>query len=177
MRIFVGIAEPNIARRSPDHACGAGAAGYLSETVVGRLWQMGMQAVIPIKKRWDGTNFKQFYEPFQNLVRWYDDRQAKFHEVYRLRPKNEGYFSLVKRVARGFFWSRGRRWKDADGKSHYGGENADAPCTAWKNETLCKLIYVNLRLIVQYEIATGYRMNFLTDTFFPALPDEDKLIA
>lgn len=50
-------------------------------------------------------------------------------------------------------------------------------CTAWKNETLCKLIYVNLRLIVQYELATGYRMNFLADTFFPALPDEEKLVA
>jgi len=75
---------------------------YLSETVVGRLWEMGMQAVIPIKKRWDGLNLKHYYEPFQHLVRWYDDRQAEFHEIYRLRPKIEGYFSLVKRVASGF---------------------------------------------------------------------------
>jgi hypothetical protein len=35
----------------------------------------------------------------------------------------------------------------------------------------------NLRLIVQYEIATGYRMNFQTDTFFPSIPEDDKLIA
>ncbi|HEX3467448.1 MAG TPA: transposase [Candidatus Elarobacter sp.] len=149
---------------------------YLSENVVGRLWQMGMQAVIPIKKGWDGKTMKQFYEPYQRLVRWYDDRQPDFHMVYRLRPKIEGYFSLVKRVSSGFCWSRGRPRKGADGKLHYGG-NADGPCTAWQNETLCKLIYVNLRLIVQYEIATGYRMNFLTDTFFPSIPEDDKLIA
>lgn len=61
-------------------------------------------------------------------------------------------------------------------KLHFGG-NADGPCVAWQNETLCKLLYVNLRLIVQYEIATGYRMNFQTDTFFPSLPEDDKLIA
>ena len=149
---------------------------YLSENVVGRLWQMGMQAVIPIKKRWDGESMKHFYEPFQYLVRWYDDRQADFHNAYRLRPKIEGYFSLVKRVSSGFCWSRGRPRKGADGKLHFGG-NADGPCVAWQNETLCKLIYVNLRLIVQYEIATGYRMNFQTDTFFPSIPEDDKLIA
>ena len=39
------------------------------------------------------------------------------------------------------------------------------------------MIYVNLRLTVQYEIATGYRMNYLTDTFFPSLPPDEKLIA
>ena len=147
---------------------------YLSENVVGRLWQMGMQAVIPIKKRWDGASMKQFYEAYQHLVRWYDDRQADFHMAYRLRPKIEGYFSLVKRVSSGFCWSRGRPHKDAAGNPL---DNAEAPCVAWQNETLCKLIYVNLRLIVQYEIATGYRMNFQTDTFFPSIPEDDKLIA
>lgn len=110
-------------------------------------------------------------------MRWFDDRQREFHEVYRLRPNIESFFSLIKRVAIGYCWSRGRPRKDADGKTRYGGENADEPCTAWKNETLCKLIYVNLRLIVQYEIKTGYRMNFLADTFFPSLPDDEKLVA
>lgn len=50
------------------------------------------------------------------------------------------------------------------------------PCTAWINETLCKLIYVNLRLTVEREIHTGYRMNYMRDTFFPAIPKGDRLI-
>jgi hypothetical protein len=151
-----------------------GDKAYLSEQIVGRLFHMGIQAVVPIKKGWDGLNMKQFYEPYQALVRWYNDHQADFHEHYRLRPKIESYFSLVKRVAEGFCWSRGRPRKDADG---YPVGNSKEPCTAWINETLCKVIYVNLRLTVQFEIATGYRMSYLTDTFFPSLPPDEKLIA
>jgi Na+/H+ antiporter NhaA len=56
-------------------------------------------------------------------------------------------------------------------------ENALEPCTAWINESLCKLIYVNLRLTVEREINTGYQMSYLRDTFFPAIPVEDRLIA
>jgi len=44
------------------------------------------------------------------------------------------------------------------------------------NESLCKLIYVNLRLTVEREISTGYQMNYFRDTFFPAIPAKDKLI-
>jgi Na+/H+ antiporter NhaA len=50
-------------------------------------------------------------------------------------------------------------------------------CTAWINESLCKVIYVNLRLTVEREITTGYQMNYLNDTFFPAIPADEKLIA
>jgi hypothetical protein len=147
---------------------------YLSETVIGRLWQMGMKAVIPMKKRVEGLKMKVFYEAFAQHVEWYDNRQADFHSVYRLRPKIEGFFSLVKRVADGYCWSRGRSRRDADNKVI---GNADVPCTAWVNETLCKMIYVNLRLTVQQELANGYQMNYLTDTFFPAIPEDEKLIA
>jgi len=147
---------------------------YLSESVVGRLWQMGMQAVIPIKKKHEGLKMKTYYEAYQHLVEWYDKRQADFHEYYRLRPKIEGFFSLVKRVADGYCWSRGRPRKDGAASSSL---NCDEPCTAWVNETLCKLIYVNLRLTVQYEIANGYMVNYFADTFFPAIPDQDKLVA
>jgi hypothetical protein len=147
---------------------------YLSEEVVGRLWETGMQAVIPIKKRWDFDNAKRYHEPLQGLVRWYDKRQADFHEIYRMRPKIEAYFSLVKRVSTGFCWSRGRKRKDAGGVIV---GNRREPCTAWKNETLCKVIYVNLRQIVKYEFETGYRMNLAADTFFRDLPEGNALIA
>jgi len=150
---------------------------YLSQQTVGRLWEAGMQAVIPIKRRWDGDEKKPYYEVFEDLVKWYDERQASFHEAYRIRPKVEGFFSLVKRVATDYCWSRGRPRKDADGTVRFGGENADGPCTAWRNETLCKLIYVNLRRVVEYELLTGYEMNLLADTFFPPIPDEQRLIA
>jgi hypothetical protein len=147
---------------------------YLSEDVVGTLWQAGIQAVIPLKKRWNFEKAERFYEPLKNLVQWYDDRQADFHNHYRVRVKIESYFSLVKRVADGYCWSRGRPRKDAEGNPV---ANDFEPCIAWQNETLCKLIFVNLRHIVQWELATGYKMNFLKDTFFKALPDEDRLIA
>jgi hypothetical protein len=119
---------------------------------------------------------KRFYEAFQHFVEWYDKRQPDFHKYYRIRPKVEAFFSLLKRVSDGYCWSRGRPRKNDDGEA-ITGRNADGPCTAWVNETLCKLIYVNLRLIIQYEIATGYRMNFLADTFFPPIPEDEKLIA
>jgi hypothetical protein len=149
---------------------------YLSEKIIGGLFDMGIQAVIPVKKRWDFKNAKQYHEPLQHLVQWYDERSADFHEYYRLRPKIEGFFSLVKRLADGFCWSRGRPRKDAKGVV-IPIENALEPCTAWINESLCKLIYVNLRLTVEREISTGYQMNYLRDTFFPAIPAKDKLIA
>jgi hypothetical protein len=131
-------------------------------------------AVIPIKKKHEGLKMNTYYEAYQHLVRWYDERQAEFHEIYRLRPKIEGFFSLVKRVADGYCWSRGRPPKSGTASDN---RNCDEPCTAWVNETLCKLIYVNLRLTVQYEIANGYKMNYFADTFFPAIPDQDKLVA
>jgi hypothetical protein len=81
---------------------------------------------------------------------------------------------LLKGVTAGFCWSRGRPRKDAGGRRL---DNSIEPCTAWKNETLCKLIYVNLRITVQHEISTGYRMNYLADTFFPAIPPDQRLIA
>ena len=146
---------------------------YLSQDVVNTLWEIGMQAVIPIKKRWGSNDKQTYYEACQHLVEWYDKRQHEFHEIYRVRAKIEGYFSLVKRVTSGYCWSRGRPRKDASGHAV---RNADDVCTAWKIETLCKLIYVNLRLTVQYEIATGYRMNYLTDTFFPPLTPDQKII-
>ena len=75
-----------------------GDKAYLSEQVVGRLFHLGIQAVIPIKKGWDGLNMKQFYEPYQALVRWFDERQPDFHEHYRLRPNR---VLLLARQARG----------------------------------------------------------------------------
>jgi hypothetical protein len=161
-----------------------GDKAYLSEQNVGGLWERGIQAVIPIKKNWDFKNAKLFYEPLQHLVRWYDKEQPDFHEFYRCRVKVESFFSLVKRVTEGFCWSRGRPRTDANGKplkDDAGNviplENAVTPCDAWINETLCKVIYVNMRLTVEREIATGYRMNYATDTFFPAMPADQKLIA
>jgi hypothetical protein len=65
---------------------------YLSEKNVGTLWAIGIQAVIPVKKRWDSANMKQFYEACEHLVRWFDDRQPEFHSFYRLRSKGEGFF-------------------------------------------------------------------------------------
>lgn len=142
---------------------------YLSEKNVGELWKIGVQAVIPVKIKWDFTTKKTAYDPCANLVEWFDKRQAEFHECYRLRVKIESLFSHLKNVADGYCWSRGRRSKES--------KNSDAPCVAWVNEALCKLIFVNLRTTVSTEEETGYTINALVDNFFPPIPDKDKLIA
>ena len=62
--------------------------------------------------------------------------------------------------------------------SYFFGQSPRRRRCAWPRDgSLCKVIYVNLRRIVEYEVATGYTMNFLTDTFFPPIPDAEKLVA
>lgn len=82
--------------------------------------------MIPIKKRIDLDTKALFYEAYAHLMRWYDDRPQEFHEVFRLRPKIESFFSVLKRVADGYCWSRGRPRKDAKGRRI---QNADSPYT------------------------------------------------
>jgi hypothetical protein len=149
--------------------CLLGDKAYLSEEIVGVLREWGIQATIPLKKNSDPSTKKDYYEAYADLAERFDNRQTEFHEIYRLRPKIESFFSMMKNVADGYCWSRGRR--------HAGLANANTPCTAWVNESLCKLIYCNMRTTVRYELFTGYTMNYLTDTFFRELPKEDKLIA
>jgi Transposase DDE domain len=113
-----------------------GDKAYLAEAVLGELWNLGVKAVIPLKKGWDLATKSVYYEACEHLARWFDERQAEFHEMYRLRVTIESFYSHLKRVADGYCWSRGRYNKTAP--------NAETPCTAWINEALCKFIYVNL---------------------------------
>jgi hypothetical protein len=97
------------------------------------------------------------------LVTWYNaDNNREFHEVYRLRTKVEALFSVLKRTADGYCWSRGRGRKEA---------NADSICTAWKNELLCKFIYLNLRTTVSLEEEPGYKMDYLVPSRSFPKPD------
>jgi hypothetical protein len=81
-------------------------------------------------------------------------------EYYRLRPKIEGLFSLLKRVSEGYCWSRGR-------------PRTDVPVsTAWQNELLCKFIYLNLRTTVQLQEQTGVSIDYLLSSRFFPPPDE-----
>lgn len=141
-----------------------GDKAYLTEDMPDWLWSLGLQAVIPIKKKWFREEKQAYGEALMHLIEWFDRNQNRnFHEVYRLRPKVEGLFSLLKRMADGFCWSRGRKRKVS---------NADEPCTAWVNEMLCKFIYMNLRTTVTLEEETGVRIDYLVPSRrFPA-PDE-----
>jgi hypothetical protein len=100
--------------------------------------------------RFDGDNRSDMhYQAAKQLVEWYDQLPRLFDEVYRLRPKIEGLFSLLKRVADGYCWSRGR-------------PRTDVPVsTAWQNELLCKFIYLNLRTTVQLEEQTGVDVGYV----------------
>ena len=50
----------------------------------------------------------------------------------------------MKRVTSDYCWSRGRQRSEV--------KNADETCVAWVNETLRKLIYMNLRTTVFYKV-------------------------
>lgn len=136
-----------------------GDKAYLSENVLGALWQRSIKAVIPVKSRWDVETKKTYYEPCMELVKWYDERPRLFDGCYRLRSKIEGLFSVLKRVADGYCWSRGRP-REGD------------LSTAWQNETLCKFIYMNLRTTVLLQEETGVEIDYrVPSRFFPP-PDE-----
>ena len=142
-----------------------GDKAYLSENVLGWLWQRSIKAVIPVKMRWDPNTKMAYHEAAVQLVEWFDKRQRDFHEKYRLRAKIEALFSALKRVTNGFVWSRGRRRSDA--------ANADSPCTAWVNETLCKLLYMNIRTTVSYQELTGCSIDYTVPSrCFPELGDD-----
>lgn len=54
------------------------------------------------------------------------------------------------------------------------------PCTAWINETLCKLIYMNLRATANLAAETGYKIDYcIPDRRFlePADPLIKKRVA
>lgn len=144
-----------------------GDKAYLSEAGVDELGKRGIRAVIPVKKRWFREEKRGYNEALAHLVAWFDRNENRdFHEVYRFRPKVECLFSVLKRVADGYCWSRGRKREV---------RNANEPCVAWMNELLCKFIYVNLRTTVLLEEETGVKIDYLVPSRrFPA-PDEPLL--
>ena len=126
------------------------------------LWnEARIRAVIPARKntiRLPGRGKrKEEWDPYWDLIKW-QDNEANFHEIYRLRPKVEGFFSLLKRMADEQMWSRGRRHKDRTFDAMRDG----GPCTAWTNEALCKMIYMNLRTTVSLQEETGVEVDYQT---------------
>ena len=144
-----------------------GDKAYLSEEAPTWLAERGIKAVIPLKKKWFRDGTKLYKQPLTELVEWFDrNNNQDFHEVYRLRPKIECLFSVLKRLFGGYCWSRGRM------RTH---KNANEPCTAWMNELLCKFIATNLRLTVLLEEETGVMIDYpVKSRFFPP-PDEPLL--
>jgi hypothetical protein len=134
---------------------------YFSKDLVRWLSPQGIRAVIPVKKNITRPGMPaDSYDPYVDLISWYDEHQQDFHSQYRLRPKVEGFFSAMKRAAQDFCWSRGRQRQSAIG-GH--------PCTAWVNEALCKFIFMNLRTTTTLEEETGVSIDYLTpDRHFPS---------
>ncbi len=141
-----------------------GDKAYLSEKIVAWLWERSIKAVIPLKKRSDPSGWRGNQAASAHLKAWYDNDQRGFQEVYRLRPKVESLFSAMKRVSVDYCWSRGRQRAEI--------KNADEPCVAWINETLCKLVYMNLRTTVFYEALTSCTIEYRhPERCFPMLPN------
>jgi len=135
---------------------------YLSGPHYQKLKNLGVQAVIPIKKGWGKDENSEFYETCKDLIEWFTERNRDFHEIYRFRPLIESFFSHLKNVADGFCWSQGMRLPVPD----------DEPITAWINEALCKIIYLALRTTVSLKAQTGTTIDYLfPDRCFPEAAD------
>lgn len=92
-----------------------GDKAYLAERIPKWLAERGIRAVIPIKKGWFRDQDRVYNEPLAALVEWFDRNENRdFHEVYRLRSKIECLFSVLKRVADGYCWSRGRKRQNSE---------------------------------------------------------------
>ncbi|HEX3462512.1 MAG TPA: transposase [Candidatus Elarobacter sp.] len=135
---------------------------YFGAPLVRWLWdEAGIKPVIPTKKRVEKRAQTEIFDPYIDMIMWYDQNENRdFHEVYRLRPKIEGFFSLLKRVAQGYFSAKGRPRRGPDGVLRYE-PMADGPCTAWKNEALCKFIFMNLRTTTRLEDETRLIIDYL----------------
>jgi len=118
-----------------------------------------MRAYIPVKRAVLKRERLEVFDPVVEDIIMLDEHPKAFHEIYRLRTKIEGFFSVLKRIASDYCWSHGRPRE---------GTNDRGPSTAWINETLCKFIYLNLRTIVTLQEETGYEIDHtVADRFFP----------
>jgi hypothetical protein len=135
---------------------------YLSKKIIAFLAEHEIQPYIPLKK--NVSDFRKGSKPEEDAWYAYIDAYGKangFENEYRFRCKIEGAFSVLKRMAEAFCWSRGRNPGDAGDEGK--------PCVAWVNEALCKLIYYNLRVTVRYEAITGITIDYrVPERFFPA---------
>jgi len=146
--------------------------GYHSFEHIRQLWNnYRIRAYVPVKKNIVRRERTEVWDPVTELIIMFDDNQHEFHEIYRLRPKIEGFFSCLKRIAGEHCWSHGRPRVLPTGE-FISLDNSLVPCTAWKNETLCKLIYMNLRTTVSLQNETGYLIDYVGDrVFFPEPPE------
>lgn len=147
--------------------------GYLSERHVRWLFDdCNIKAVIPAKKGMEPRTRTEHFEWYNDMIRWQRENQRDFHEIYRLRAKIEGFFSYLKRVTDGYCWSRGRPVNDANGNPV---TRDFTPPVAWVNESLCKFIFMNLRITATLEEETGTRIDYAIPERFFRAPSEPLL--
>jgi hypothetical protein len=79
------------------------------------------------------------------LVELFENKRRVFDDMFRWRVKVAAFFSVLKRVVDGYCMSRGRPGRDPVTNEIL--SDLEQPLqTAWVNETLHKIIYMNLRL-------------------------------
>jgi hypothetical protein len=138
---------------------------YGSDDVINWLWHFcGILAFVPVKKNTVQKGLE--YELENERINYFDNKPREFHECYRFRPKIEAFFSLLKQKAGSHCWSLGRPRAFDDIR----------PCDAWINETMCKLIYMNLRTTVTLQAETGWTIDYPSDRCFPE-PVEPLMVA
>jgi hypothetical protein len=145
---------------------GLGDKAYLSEKNIQAAEDLGIRAVIPIKRRWNPG--PKASKSTVELFDIYIDNIEAFEEIYRYRNKTERVFSAVKRVCGHYVWSRGTRWPyGPPTKEQYARAR-----TAFENEILAKFIILSLRRLVTLEELHGERIDFSNNDSLQPLPAE-----
>jgi hypothetical protein len=143
-----------------------GDKAYLSEKNIQAAEDLGIRAVIPIKRRWNPG--PKASKSTVELFDIYIDNIEAFEEIYRYRNKTERVFSAVKRVCGHYVWSRGTRWPyGPPTKEQYARAR-----TAFENEILAKFIILSLRRLVTLEELHGERIDFSNNDSLQPLPAE-----
>jgi Transposase DDE domain len=143
-----------------------GDKAYLSEKNIQAADDLGIRAVIPIKRAWRRET--KTSKAAQELYDLYVDAIEVFEEIYRYRSKIEGVFSAVKRVCGHYLWARGSRWPYGPPSK----EQFERARTAFENELLAKFVILSLRRLVTLEQLHDELIDFSNNDSLQPLPPE-----
>lgn len=144
-----------------------GDKAYLSDKNLEIALKLGIQAIIPIKAKWDIATKNSPAAKW--LFEIYTTNIAFFENIYRYRSKVEGVFSAVKRTCGHYLWARGVALpKDREPTR----DEIPRARLSYETEIVAKFLVLNLRTLVMLEELHGEKVNFAAHRAFQPIPKE-----